>query len=83
MLKKKLVVSCLGFSLLFTNILSAPTCVAYGADTNLVVTKTSTDSKVVVRAVQTEWRYRVVDDKLQKRLWSLTWGKWLTDWEWV
>lgn len=38
---------------------------------------------IELRAEQTEWRYRVVDGKLQKRLWSLTYGKWLTEWEWV
>jgi hypothetical protein len=37
----------------------------------------------VINAEQTEWKYRVVDGKLQKRLWSLTYGIWLTDWEWV
>ena len=41
------------------------------------------DESVVTRAEETEWRYRVVDGKLQKRLWSLTYGKWLTEWEWV
>lgn len=37
----------------------------------------------VIQAEQTEWKYRVVDGKLQKRLWSITYGIWLTDWEWV
>ncbi len=83
MLKKMLVVSCLGFSLLFTNILSTPTCVAYGADANAVVTTTTTDSVIVIQAAQTQWKYRTVDDRVQKRLWSITYGKWLTDWEWI
>lgn len=43
----------------------------------------STNGDVVIFAEQTEWRYRVVDGYLQRRLWSLTWGKWLTEWEWV
>lgn len=41
------------------------------------------DGGAVIYAEQTEWRYRVVDGKPQKRLWSITYGKWLTDWEWV
>jgi hypothetical protein len=41
------------------------------------------DGGAVIQAEQTEWRYRVVDGKLQKRLWSITYGIWLTDWEWV
>ena len=32
------------------------------------------------RAEQTKWYYRTHDGKLQKRLWSVTYGKWLTDW---
>ncbi|WP_312651834.1 hypothetical protein [Aminipila sp.] len=35
------------------------------------------------RSEQTVWKYRTVDDKVQKRLWSKTYNKWLTDWEWV
>ena len=40
-------------------------------------------AEVVTRAEQTVWKYRTVNNKLQKRLWSITYGKWLTDWEWV
>ena len=32
------------------------------------------------RAEQTEWAYRYKNGKLQRRLWSITYGKWLTDW---
>ncbi len=32
---------------------------------------------------ETQWYYRVVDGRLQRRLWSNTYNKWLTDWEWV
>lgn len=28
----------------------------------------------------TEWKFRMKDNKLQKRLWSVTYNKWLTDW---
>lgn len=33
------------------------------------------------RSEITVWKYRVVNHKLQKRLWSVTYLKWLTDWE--
>ena len=33
------------------------------------------------RAEETEWHYRITDDGLfQKRLWSITYGYWKTDW---
>lgn len=32
------------------------------------------------QAEETEWFFRVVDGIAQKRLWSYTEGKWLTDW---
>jgi hypothetical protein len=31
-------------------------------------------------AEETEWRYRVVNGALEKRLWSITQRIWLTDW---
>lgn len=33
-----------------------------------------------VYAEQTRWYHRMVDGKMQRRLWSLTYNKWLTDW---
>ncbi|QIB70308.1 hypothetical protein Ami103574_13850 [Aminipila butyrica] len=42
------------------------------------------NSKIIsLRAAETEWRFRTVNGKGQKRLWSITYNKWLTDWEWV
>lgn len=37
----------------------------------------------VIQAEETEWKYRVVDGKPQRRLWSITYNKWLTEWEWL
>lgn len=50
-----------------------------------MVTQTNVTSicTVITRVAKNEWRYRTVDGKLQKRLWSLSEGKWLTEWEWV
>lgn len=34
------------------------------------------------RAEETVWYYRITSDGLlQRRLWSITYGYWLTDWE--
>lgn len=43
----------------------------------------STNGDVVIFAEETQWYYRTVDGRIQRRLWSLTWGKWLTEWEFV
>lgn len=80
MLKKMLLVSCFSFTLLAGN-LAVPAYVAYGADTASIVSSEMDEIIIRPMAEQTEWRYRVVDDKLQRRLWSLTYGKWLTEWE--
>lgn len=37
-------------------------------------------SASIARAEQVEWRYRTYKGKKQKRLWSITYEKWLTDW---
>ncbi len=45
------------------------------------VPETATDEEIIVmRAEQTMWYYRVTNGAREKRLWSLTYGKWLTDW---
>lgn len=31
-------------------------------------------------AEETEWKYRINNGNLEKRLWSNTYNKWLTDW---
>jgi len=41
---------------------------------------TANDQEVVARAEETEWVFRKHDGKIQKRLWSNTYQKWLTDW---
>lgn len=82
MLKKTLLISCFSLTLLAGN-LSAPAYVAYGADTADFVSRDMDEIVIRPMAEQTEWMYRVVNGDLQKRLWSITWGKWLTEWEWV
>lgn len=48
-----------------------------------ITTSAKTATAVSPRAEQTEWVYRFVNGKLQKRLWSITYGKWLTKWQWA
>lgn len=33
-----------------------------------------------MRAEETAWYYRVFNGIVQKRLWSITYGRWLTEW---
>lgn len=55
------------------------------AGTALAASRTPTPaagaSDIAPRADETEWRYRVVDGQLQRRLWSTSWNTWLTEWE--
>lgn len=37
-------------------------------------------SEVSPNAEEREWLFRLHNGKLQKRLWSITYRKWLTDW---
>lgn len=41
------------------------------------------NQSIVPYAEETIWIFRIVDGRLQKRLWSQTYGKWLTEWEWT
>ncbi len=38
------------------------------------------DGEISPRAEQTEWFFRNNNGVMEKRLWSYTYGKWLTDW---
>lgn len=53
------------------------------ASSMVTLTNVTSIPTVITRVAKNEWRYRTVDGKLQKRLWSLSEGKWLTEWEWV
>lgn len=37
-------------------------------------------TEIEARAEVTQWRYRVYNGQNQKRLWSITYERWLTDW---
>ncbi|NYB74094.1 hypothetical protein HZF24_08055 [Sedimentibacter hydroxybenzoicus DSM 7310] len=76
---KKIIIRFLSLILLMVTALSNTGYMAHAQEVNI----NSTNGDVVIFAEETEWRFRVVDGQIQKRLWSLTWGKWLTEWEWV
>lgn len=37
-------------------------------------------SEIQPHAEETEWVVRIYNGRVEKRLWSITYGKWLTDW---
>ena len=41
------------------------------------------ESGIQPRAEETEWYWRENNGIIEKRLWSITYGKWLTDWIYV
>jgi len=76
---KRFFVRFFSLTLLMVSTLLSTGYMAYAQEINV----NNADGDVVIFAEQTEWRYRVVDGYLQRRLWSITWDKWLTEWEWV
>lgn len=38
-------------------------------------------SDVTPYAEEFEWKFRIYNNKLQKRLWSVTYGYWVGEWE--
>ena len=53
---------------------------AAAADISENVEPVVQEEEVQPRAEVTEWRYRVYEGRYQMRLWSVTYGRWLTDW---
>lgn len=37
-------------------------------------------STVSVMSIQKEWKFRLYEGRVQKRLWSISENKWLTEW---
>ncbi len=50
------------------------------AATDATSSNVSAQTEINPRAEETVWVVRVVDGKRQRRLWSITYGEWLTDW---
>lgn len=73
MIKKRLIT-------LFVIIMSTTFCVPIWAETRIPGKEIGVNEKQITRAESTEWRYRKYNGKWQKRLWSATYQRWLTDW---
>lgn len=69
------------FSMLMLSCVSASNsdAIIYAAERSMGYMETA--NVITPYAEQTEWRYRLVDGKAEKRLWSITYGKWLTNWK--
>ncbi len=52
----------------------------HAADVESVPIPEAAEAQVTLRVEETTWYYRQYNGKLQKRLWSNTENKWLTDW---
>lgn len=78
-MRKHLIFACITLSLMITNVFPTPQKVICNKSTVISESKTH----IVPLAEETTWYYRSVNGKLQKRLWSRTYNKWLTDWIWV
>ena len=58
-----------------------PFAYAEGTEVSTQITETEPgDSPITTRVEQTEWIYRNNNGVVEKRLWSYTYGRWLTDW---
>lgn len=47
------------------------------------VVEETEENAIEPRAEEVGWQYRTYNGNLEKRLWSYTYGKWLTDWIYV
>ena len=75
MLKKQIITAVL------VTLLSFAICVPASAAMLPDPEPVSVGETVSPNAEQTQWIFRVLEDgTLQKRLWSLTYQEWLTDW---
>ena len=67
-----ILISALIFLTLFGTVLAASDGAAYVPETEV--------SEVQPRTEETCWYTKTVDGVMYVRLWSITYGKWLTDW---
>lgn len=74
MMKKKLITALI-IMLLSINVL--PICAA----AEVVIPTAVVEDPASPASEETVWYTRIYNGKLQMRLWSVTYGKWLTEWE--
>lgn len=77
---KKIVSLLLAFALCFCMMTTAYAETIDMADEGSVICTEGDDSGEPTRVEETKWYYRVVDNLIQARLWSITNMVWLTDW---
>lgn len=70
---------CITLSLLMANLVSWPNKFIF----NEPIKAANKANNIQLLAEETGWYYRTVNGKLQKRLWSYTYRRWLTSWVWV
>lgn len=70
---------CILLAIVFILTFSVPAFADY-AFTEASISVTAVDAEQS-RAEETVWYFRWYDGMIQRRLWSITYGYWLTDWE--
>lgn len=78
-MKRKKLFCALIMAGLLVSVLS-PVASAASIDQSYNELQTVGESIVTPYAIETQWYYRIYDGHMQKRLWSITYGIWLTDW---
>ncbi len=59
---------------------ATPAFANYDIPVNISIQANEDASDLQIMAEVTEWYYRNNNGILEKRLWSVTYGRWLTDW---
>lgn len=68
-------------TILFTLLISVNTCMPIYAATESAIPLAIPDEIISPTSEETVWYTRIYNGILQRRLWSLTYQKWLTEWE--
>lgn len=84
---KRIITLCTVLTLCFSAVFSS-VAFADEMDTGYPISITGestadSNSTVQPKAEETRWYYREYNGNIEKRLWSITYGKWLTDWIYV
>lgn len=75
-MKRKLL-TFLAAVLLLSSLMGVVPALAYCETSEAEMTAYDTGT---MRTEETKWYFRIYGDKLQMRLWSITYGYWKTDW---
>lgn len=79
-MKKKHVISFILTAVLVMSIISASPALAVDVGKDGTYLTPPTQSVMKPMAEETMWYFRTTNGYLEKRLWSITQGRWLTDW---